>query len=147
MGDPVSKQMDSTVWELGKVKGPGQASGACGPGTQLQRPPRARPYLHGVLRVGGSVYTPLAHGVGAHPDVLLDLIAVGEVDVVPVQLLEREEGASELSAGTERGHRVGGPDCAPPTWRPEGAGPSHRSRGACSRGSRSKSRPPSPLEL
>jgi hypothetical protein len=42
------------------------------------------PYLHSILCIRGFVHTPLAHGVRAHPDVLLDLIAIGEVDVVPV---------------------------------------------------------------
>lgn len=42
------------------------------------------PYLHSVLRVSGFVDTALAHRVGAHPDVLLDLVAIGEVDIVPM---------------------------------------------------------------
>lgn len=54
-----------------------------GPGASTQQPRRG-PHLDGVLCVGGFVHTSLAHGVGAHTDVLLDLIAVGEVDVVPV---------------------------------------------------------------
>ena len=47
-------------------------------------------YLHGVLGVCGFVHAALAHGVGTHPDVLLDLVAVSEVDVVPVKLLQRQ---------------------------------------------------------
>lgn len=39
-------------------------------------------YLHGILCLSSFVHTALAHGVGAHPDVLFDLIAISEVDVV-----------------------------------------------------------------
>ena len=46
--------------------------------------PAPRSYLDGVLGVRGLVHTALAHGIGAHPDVLLDVVAVGEVDVAPV---------------------------------------------------------------
>ena len=58
------------------------------------------------------MYTPLAHGVGAHPDVLLDLVAVGEVDVVPVQLLqgdraERIRGLGDAHGAATRGRPDG----------------------------------------
>lgn len=48
----------------------------------------SRSYLHSILSIGGFVHTSLAYRVGAYPDVLLDLIAVGEVDIVPMQLLQ-----------------------------------------------------------
>ena len=65
-----------------------EPGGRCVRGCSRSRPcPRARApssYLHGVLSVRGFVHAALAHREGTHPDVLLDLVAVGEVDVVPV---------------------------------------------------------------
>lgn len=88
--------------------------GRAGQGRHLQRGAGSCPgpgvaHLDGVLGVRGPVHAPLAHGVGAHPDVLLDLVAVGEVDVVPVQLLWDGGRPSALvgwvgSAGGRGGH-------------------------------------------
>lgn len=72
-------------------------------GAQGGRPGRrGPPHLHGVLRVGGFVHAALAYGVGAHAEVLLDLVAVGEVDVVAVELL-RAEG---VGVGCQRPTRM-----------------------------------------
>lgn len=43
-------------------------------------------YLHSVVHGRDSVYTAFADGVGAHPDVLLQLIQVGELGRAAVHL-------------------------------------------------------------
>ena len=62
----------------------GVPAGAWGLGSCRRGHRVPRSYLHGVLGVCGHVHTALAYGVGAHPDVLLDLVAIGEAGVVPV---------------------------------------------------------------
>lgn len=44
------------------------------------------PYLHSVVHVGDSVYTAFTDRVGAHPDVLLQLVQVGELGRAAVHL-------------------------------------------------------------
>lgn len=73
------------------------------------RTAHAPSYLHGILGIGSFMHTALAHGVGAHPDVLLDLVAIGEVYAVPVQLLQRdgEQGQSPCAKALPPAHRCG----------------------------------------
>lgn len=47
---------------------------------------RVLSYLHSVVHGGDSVYTAFTDGVGAHPDVLLQLVQVGEFGRAAVHL-------------------------------------------------------------
>lgn len=104
---------------------------------------RGPPHLHGVLRVGGFVHAALAHGVGAHAEVLLDLVAVGEVDVVAVELL-RAEGGGGVSAPHAHAHTVW---AQPRTWaHGNRARIQSPDKGPSARGDGSRSnQPPGPL--
>lgn len=79
-------QLNSVVLELVGRHAGRRLPAQPGPPGQGTRSPHARAwsYLHGILCLSSFMHTSLAHGVGAHPDVLLDLIAIGEVYVVPV---------------------------------------------------------------
>lgn len=75
------------------------SSKAAGPTNMAKSRPRASPpprdppaHLHSILGVTGLVHTALAHGVGADANVLTNLVAVREEDVVPMQLLQRGVG-------------------------------------------------------